>query len=146
MTPRTKVLLAVGGGATAIVTAIVLLNRSQGAPAPAAPKTCPVNPNVAAMPPMAYAAGFAQTGTTLTINQGDTLRVHLLRPGGGQEWTLTPDDDSELRLDKKTTGPESGSLHGTADIFEMTAVAPGVVVLTGSGAGSYKLTVKVVCS
>jgi predicted secreted protein len=148
MTPRTKVLLAVGGGAAALVGVVALLSRSQSAPsAPAAPKTCPINPNIAATPPMAYSAGFAQTGTALTINVGDTLRVHLLRPGAGAgtQWTLTMDDDSELHLDKQTTGPELGSPFGTSDIWEFTAVAPGAVNLTGSVGGSWHLTVKVVC-
>jgi predicted secreted protein len=144
---RTVAILALGGAATAAVTAIALLSRSQSAPSAPAKQTCPVNPNVAATPPMAYSAGFAQTGTTLTINVGDTLRVHLLRPGSGAgtQWTLTMDDDSELHLDKQTTGPELGSPFGTSDIWEFTAVAPGAVNLTGSVGGSWHMQVKVVC-
>ena len=88
-----------------------------------------------------FSATYAQTGTTMSVNVGDTLTAYLPGPNA---WTFTLSDPSVLTQGSSGTAPDPSNTTVTDQTTMFTAVSEGSTVISGtSGSQTWKLTVNV---
>jgi hypothetical protein len=129
-----------------VVAGVAVASRPASPATKSGHKKCPATPGVTQLALMNYSAGLPQTGTTIRINQGDILTVHLLR-SGASTWTIVADDDSVLQPNgSPSTQTDPTAPGGTDDVVVFIAIGTGQAIVTGTGGGgSFRLTVNVGC-
>lgn len=91
--------------------------------------------------PKQLSATFGQTGTSMSMNVGDSLTVYLPGPS---PWSFSQTDPSVLSQGSPGTATDPSNTLVTDQTTPFAAVATGATVLTGtSGSQTWKLTVNV---